>query len=40
MSSIEIVGDNLGVGPHLSKEMAATASPEDPLAKQTPLPNC
>ena len=40
VSSMDVVGDDLGMGPGPSKEMAATASPEEPLVKQTSLPNC
>jgi len=36
VSSIEVDGDDLGMGPRPSKDMAV--SPEDPLAKQTSLP--
>jgi hypothetical protein len=37
---MDVVGDDLGMGPHPSKEMAA--SPEELLllVKQTSLPNC
>ena len=38
VSSMDVVGDDLGMGPGPSKEMAA--SPEEPLVKQTSLPNC
>ena len=38
VSSMDSVGDDLGMGPLPSKEMAA--SPEEPLVKQTSLPNC
>ena len=38
VSSMDVVGDDLGMGPLPSKEMAA--SPEEPLVKQTSLPNC
>ena len=38
VSSMDVVGDDLGMGPRPSKEMAA--SPEEPLVKQTSLPNC
>jgi len=38
VSSMDVVGDDLGMGPGPSEEMAA--SPEEPLVKQTSLPNC
>jgi hypothetical protein len=38
VSSIDFVGDDLSMGPPPSKEMAE--SPEEPLVKQTSLPNC
>jgi hypothetical protein len=38
VSSMDVVGDDLGMGPRPSKEMAA--SPEEPLVKQASLPNC
>ena len=40
MSSMDVVGDDLGMGPGSSKEMAASPEAEEPLVKQTSLPNC
>jgi hypothetical protein len=35
---MDVVGDDLGMGPGPSKEMAA--NPEEPLVKQTSRPYC
>jgi hypothetical protein len=40
VSSMDVVGDDLGMGPRRNKEMAASPEAEEPLVKQTSLPNC